>query len=304
MKRQQKKRIPGKKVRFFILLSTSFLLFFSSCQKVQDWIRAYGVTERQKKVKKLREHDIEMWKRDLGMSRERVEKLHADIHSTVQESNYQGILSWKIAKAYAEEARYEMAAEYYEAALEERAPVGEHTSAYYLEQAIPFYEEALKRHLPDPELLFDAGLCYANASKNLGWERSRWQIAVLLFQRLHEMKPDDIRAPYQLALLYGMAGKPKLRDTDRALALLDENLRREPNDVPSRFLMAHLYALIGNFERAKHEYEQIITVIEDLHATGQLGGPATNNPQYKKARENIEQLDACIAGSNQCDILR
>jgi tetratricopeptide (TPR) repeat protein len=226
------------------------------------------------------------------------------MHDLVQESNLQGMLAWKIAKAYTREKRYDMAAEYYEAAFEGRMPVGETVDPLSTENSLPFYRNALKRHIPDVELLFDAGLAYANASRELGWEESRWRTAVLIFERMLEMKPDDLRSPYQLALLYAFTTKSDLKNTERALGYLERILKSEENNIPARFAMAHIHVMEGHYEKGRSEYVTIKDVIENMFNAGLISGSYQRNPQYQKAVQNIEKLDLCIEGSPQCELMR
>ncbi|MDH5657611.1 MAG: hypothetical protein OEZ34_16975 [Spirochaetia bacterium] len=288
-----------------IIFVITAALSLTSCQKVSDLLRNWGITSRQRKEKKISAEEMERWKRDLKISEDRVHELHKDIHQIVQETNLQGMLSWKIAKAYMEDARYDMAAEYFEGAVNNSLPDRSITEKSRLfDKAIPYFEKALKMHRIEPELLFDAGLCYANASKSQGWEVERWKTAVYLFSLMKEMKPDDLRPNYQLALLYGFTSKKKYKDQTLAMDLLQEIIKKEETNVSARFVIANLFVQKGDLDSAREEYIKISEVIEDMHSSGMISGPVSRNRKYLQARENIEKLDDCLEGRPSCEIYR
>ena len=292
--------------RFYIqVVLISALILPVSCEKISDILRNYGISTKQRKERKLSSEEVERWKRDLKISEGRVQDLHKNIHGMVQETNLQGMLSWRIAKAYMDDARYDMAAQYFEGAINNDMPDESMMNRDRLfEESLVYFKKALKMHRPEPELLFDAGLCFANASKSQGWEAERFRTAVLLFTRMSEIKPDDIRPAYQLALLYAFTTKSEFRDQDRALELLRWVIKKEDTNISSRFAVGHILALRGDFESARSEYVRISEIIKDLHASGILPGTAERNQKYIQAMENIEKLDDCINDRPSCDIMK
>jgi len=289
--------------KYYIFVVIAFLPV--SCEKISDTIRNYGLSTRQRREQKLSSEEVEKWKRDLNISDERARELHEKIHYLVQETNLQGMLSWKIAKAYMEDARYDMAAMYYEGAMNNSLPDGPMMERERMfEDSLPYFKKALKLHRTEPELLFEAGLCFANASRSQGWEIERWKTAVFLFTRMNELKPDDLRPAYQLALLYGFTTKGEVKDQDHALELLRWILKKEETNISARFTLANILVQRSDFETARAEYLKISEILKDMHSSGILSGPVGRNQKYKQTLENIEKLDNCIADSPSCEIMR
>ena len=294
----------GKFFKYFCLtvLLPFALASFTACDAIGDRLRNWGEQGRRPAKARLDEAEVARWQRDLNLSRARSLELHDSIQDFVQESNHQGMLAWKIGKAYLEAGRYDLGALYYNEALGAGSarPGDQAPDIVMFEQALPFFDEALLRHNPDPELLFEAGLCYGNAARALGWERERWQRSVQLFERMSRVVPDDVRPRYQLALLYGKVTNSELRDIPRALDHLDEVLRREEQDVSARFLRGQLLVERGELAPAIEEYRRILGILDDLHGRGVVPGRVTDNPRYQQARENLEVLEACVGGGAGC----
>ena len=276
-----------------------------SCGWVTDSIRNWGITTRQDKAKEIEEVQLKQWERDLNLSRTRVNELRQNISDLIQESNRQGHLSWKIAKAFCESERYEEGIDHIHDALENR-PTGESKKEELniYEKSLPYFQRALKKHKIEANLLFDAGLCYANASKTLGWERNRFETAVYLFERMQALAPNDSRASYQLAILFGKTIDEDLRDRNRAIQLLNEVINKDENDIASRFALANIYVEDGKMEQAVEEYRIIQSKIEELHSRGTIPGSLKKNRQYNQAAKNIEELNYCINGDPQCSVLK
>ncbi len=277
---------------------------FTGCglfDQFQSWVQK----ERLPGPGKTNEDEIARLERDLRLSRSRSEDLYKNMHAIVQESNLQGNLSWKLARAYMIQGRYDRAGKFYTSAMKGEAPQENTDGITMIERALPAVKDALNRHVPDPDLLFDAGLCYANASRVMGWEEDRWRTAVLLFGRLEESSPNDLRAPYQLALLYAKTGKDNLRDVDLGLKYLDKIIRKEENHIAARFAKANILAENGELERALAEYNSIRERLENISKSGTLGGKLEKNPQYVQAQKNIEILSNCLNKneSRRCEIL-
>ncbi len=280
---------------FYVAAALAVLsLAFSSCEQAEDSLRNWGLRERRPATPRLDDEEVARWERDLNISRSRALELHEKIQELVQESNHQGMLAWKIGKAYMQAGRYDMGALYMQQAVggeEAREPDGSR-GVQTFDQAIPYFETALRRHSPDPNLLFDAGLCFANASRANGWERNRWRTAVYLFQRLMRIEPDDVRPRYQLALLYGKTEDPEVRDIPRAIDLLEDLVARSGRDVSARFLLGHLYAAVDDLDRAAAQYRSILEILEAMHGEGLLPGSLSDMPRYRQARENLDTLES------------
>lgn len=279
---------------------TALLFLLPACEPVGDYIRNMGERDRRPPKDRLNEEEIRRWERDLNLSRARVLELNDTIQEMVQESNLQGMLSWKIGKAYLEAGRFDLAAQHYEAAarnerLGEPAP-GPQT----FEQAIPRFREALTRHQPDQELIYEAGLCFANSSRALGWEVERWRTAQYLFETALRQKPDDNRPRFQLALLYGKTENPQVRNTSLAIELLREIIDREGDHISARFALANILVETGAIAEAVEEYRNIQEMLQNLHRRGVIPGSLQNNPPYQQTQENIAQLEACLRGGAEC----
>lgn len=265
-----------------------------SCEQAEDSLRNWGLRERRPAVPRLDDEEVARWERDLNISRARSLELHEQIQEIVQESNHQGMLAWKIGKAYMQAGRYDMGALYMQEAVageparEPEAGRGVQT----FDLAIPYFEAALRRHSPEPDLLFDAGLCFANASRANGWERNRWRTAVYLFQRMLRVAPEDVRPRYQLALLYGKTVDPEVRDVPLAIELLEDLIARSQRDVSARFLLGHLYAANDELDRAAAQYRNILEILEAMHREGLLPGSLNEMPRYRQARENLDTLES------------
>jgi len=277
-----------------MLRLTAILLTLTliSCGEPGDWLRNWGMRHRQKRATNLNEAELEMWQKDLAISKEKAEELNKKIHELVLESNRQGMLSWKIAKAYMNAERYEMAAMYFESAMQNKTPEPASAETHFLEQSLPRIKEALQKNRNEFHILLDAGICFANASRDLGWEESRFQTAEYLYKIASDMKPEDTRPMYQLAIMYAKAKEP-LRRTDLAIDLLRKIIRINQRDMPARFALGHVLAESGDFDGSASVYREILQTLDELHKAGDIAGPSTKNQSYKKAAENLSKLEEC-----------
>lgn len=287
--------LPQRQLISLILCS----IFLLQCDQTGDYLRNLGEKNRRKKASALNKKDIEKWKRDLNFSRAQSLETHKRIHELVKNSSYQGQLSWRIARAYMADSRFDMASAYMNEAMKNKLPESEPGSIDY-EQLLPLLEQSLRRFSVDTDLLFDAGLCYANASRARGWETRRWMAARKLFEEMLSRKPDEGRALYQLALLYGKSNNRYL-DKHRAIEYLDRLLIKEDKHIPGRFARAHILVEIGELERARTEYIRIQEVLMELEKVGVISG-AKKSPNYKQATSNIQKLDICISGNPGCEV--
>ena len=288
-----------------LTLSLAPLLALSACEGISDEIRNWGKRNRLEREKRLERGELEKWERDLNLSRAKTQTLYKDIQGLLKENDIQGRLNWKIGRAFCEAGRYEQASAHYKAAVKKLNAEVAGGKKNLFEKSLPYFQEALGRAKIEANLLFDAGLCYANASRSLGWERDRWLTAVYLFEAMRKLDPKDLRAPYQLALLYGKTLDKRHRDIERALALLEGVLVEDKKGtIAPHFLYAHLLATKGDFEKGKQEYEKIKLKLKTLHDEYILPGNLEENRQFQKAVKNIEELEYCISGSNLCAIDR
>ena len=296
----------GLAVRAIAALVLAFPLL--KCDPIEESIRRWGEESRRDRARALQEEDLQRWQNDLEISRAEAEKLNEDIHELVQESELQGRLSWRIARAYMNRGRYDLAGQHFQAAIENERLDEDQVSLTDFERALPYFEEAIKRNPLDPDLLFDAGLCYANASRAAGWELNRFETAVLLFETVNRLEPTITRSRYQLALLYGKTENPEVRDLDRSVALLQEIIRFKEDDIPAHFALGHMLVARGqrgDLESARDVYADTIEILENLDRAGGLRGPLSMNPDYQQATENYETLDQCLRSDNDspCQIL-
>lgn len=289
------------------ILFSAGLFLVSSCD-IGDGLRNWGSRHREKRTQQISATELEMWKRDLALSEEKALEMHENMQALVSERKLQGQLSWKIGKALMAESRFEAAADYYKAAVNGELPEGESHSGQVakaesaiFEEALPHFKRALKLHVIDPELLFDAGLCYANASRTMGWEEDRFRTALFLLERGLTLKPSDGRFLYQLALLYGKT-ENRYRDTDRALELLDALLKREDANIPARFARANILAETGDLQGAFDENLRITEKVKQLFESNKVRGDYRQNSQFRSAEHNMEQLQLCIEGKPECTL--
>ncbi|MCB1175104.1 MAG: hypothetical protein KDK39_16135, partial [Leptospiraceae bacterium] len=248
------------------ILAALLAILLTHCGMSGDALRFWGESSRFRRAEKLNTAEIEQWQRDLEFNEKQVLELHAQIHELVETTRLQGRVSWKIARAYMQAQRFEMANAYMNAALNQNLPK-QQVSAIDYDQILPFLDQALLKHSPEPDLIFDAGLCYANSARQRGWEEQRFLAAVRLFQELLRRNPDSGRARYQLGLLYGKA-QNRYRDQDKALEYLDQLLAREDTHIPGRFARANILAEQGRLDAARAEYQLFQTSLLKIKKKG------------------------------------
>jgi tetratricopeptide (TPR) repeat protein len=85
-------------------------------------------------------------------------------------------------------------------------------------------------------------------------QRRQWIIkAIELSERASRQEPMSFRYPFQRAHYH-----LQLKETERSLMMIRRTLEIEPNFLPARELLIHLYLDTGAIEAARSEYEQII----------------------------------------------
>ena len=283
-----------------------FLLLNSHCEfgrSILDRVSHWGEKDRRLGQAKLKEIDLQKWQRQLKLSRSQAIELQAEIAEMLTEEQLQGELARKIASAYLEKGSYDLASVYYKGALENKLPAkgSPQTSSYLaFEKSLDYFDRALLLNSVNPDLFYEAGAAYANASRAQGWELRRFQIAVLLFERMKALAPQDIRPLYQLALMYGKTSLKNYRDKKYAIRLLKKILLKKENDVRTRFALAHFLVEEEQLSQAVQEYKHIERILEDMHRRKTIQGYLSSHPSYRRARENKEKLQECIQKQGIC----
>lgn len=283
-----------------IMVAISMIGMLIACDWSSDGLRRWGEESRRNREQELQQAELKRWQRDLKMSKAEIVELHKNIHELVQESNHQGQVAWKIAHAYMQARRYEMAGAYFQDALQNKLSKDEPRSVDY-DRLLPMLEIALQRHNLEKDLLLDAGLCYANASRAHAWEIRRWLASERLFKEVLSLYPEDGKAIYELALLYGKSTN-QARDPERAIELLDLLVKKETKNIPARFAYAHILTEQNQLDAALENYIQIQRQLEELQDQGVISN-LENSSSYKNAKANQEKLETCLQGKAGCEIL-
>lgn len=282
------------------------ILLGSNCDQL-DEIAKKNWEKRHRKLQSVDFRDVEKWKENLALSEAELRALDQNIQKLVRETAKAGALSWRIAQAYMRASNFEMGLRYYQKAAEEMAGIegGAKKQAKesgsrlaFWDSSLPYFEKSLIYRRIDKELLFEMGLAYANASKDMGWEPERRKRAIDIFIGLTRYDPHDSRFPYQLALIYfdssvssGSWGiQEGYNDEAKAFRLLDAILEKEPENVPTRFAKANFLYRIGESRRAYNEYLTIKSIIENLAERGELRESLRNNSSYQNVIRNIREI--------------
>ncbi|NCN09377.1 MAG: hypothetical protein GW938_05990 [Leptospira sp.] len=284
------------------------LLLLTSCDYLDDMARENWQKKQAKN--QVNFEDVEKWKQTLAINESELRNLDKSIHDMVGRTAQAGALSWKIAQAYMKASNYEMGIRFYQRALDESISSKQDSSlsqdarnqgrVAYWESALPYFDKSLIYRDVDMTLLFEMGLAYANASKDMGWEPERRSRAVEIFQALVRYDPKDTRFPYQLALIYfdssvstgTWAIKEGYRDIEKALSLIDAILLAEPENVATRFAKANFFYQLGKTNQAYSEYQNIKATIEDLDRRGEIRGGLENNSSYQNVIRNIDKIQS------------
>lgn len=286
---------------------------FFSCEKMDEMARANWEKKHQK-MHNADSQDVERWKESLAINEAELKALDKQIEDMVGRTAQAGALSWKIAQAYMKASNFEMGFRYYQRAASEQAgldPDSDNLSnsanrgssgggrIAFWDSSLPYWEKATVYRKIDKELLFEMGLAYANASRDMGWEPERRRRAVEIFINLARLDTQDSRFPYQLALIYfdssvssgTWAIQEGYRQTEEAFRLLDEILKKEPENVAVRFAKANFLYRLGQTGSAYNEYGRIKSTIESIAERGELRGKLESNSSYQNVLRNLKSIE-------------
>lgn len=275
---------------------------FTGC----DYLKSLTESRYRKRIggEPASEKDIVNWKEKLALEEAEIEEMEKRIRKMVQKSNQSAALSWKIARAYMRAGSADLGARYYDEALEESIPNAKQGGfeIHSYESALPYFDKAIQSGKLDKQLLYEAAVAYANASKDMGWESTRRNRAINLFKQLSKLDKEDSRFPFQLALVYfdsslkDEAWNGKLTsgydEVELAFSLLDQILRKEPYNVPTRFAKANFLYQVGKSNLAYDEYTRIKSILEEMKEKGNIREPLEENSSYRNVIKNLNQLGA------------
>ncbi|TGL22365.1 hypothetical protein EHQ46_06530 [Leptospira yanagawae] len=284
------------------VLTFCLLFFFSGC----EYLKSLTESRYRKRIggELTSEKDIVNWKEKLALEEAEMEEMEKRIRKLVQKSNQSAALSWKIARAYMRAGSADLGVRYYEEAVSESIPNAKQGGfeIHSYESALPFFEKAILSGKLDKQLLYETAVAYANASKDMGWEQTRRSRAISLFKQLAKLDKDDSRFPFQLALVYfdsslkDESWNGKLSsgydEIETAFSLLDQILRKEPYNVPTRFAKANFLYQIGKSSLAYEEYVRIKSILEQMKENGNIREPLEENSSYKNVLKNLNLLGA------------
>ncbi|WP_039926195.1 tetratricopeptide repeat protein [Leptospira vanthielii] len=275
---------------------------FSGC----DYLKSLTESRYRKRIggEPASEKDIVNWKEKLALEEAEIEEMDKRIRKMVQKSNQSAALSWKIARAYMRAGSADLGARYYDEALAESIPNAKQGGfeIHSYESALPYFDKAIQSGKLDKQLLYETAVAYANASKDMGWESTRRSRAINLFKQLSKLDKEDSRFPFQLALVYFDSSlkdevwNGKLTsgydEVELAFSLLDQILRKEPYNVPTRFAKANFLYQVGKSNLAYDEYTRIKSILEEMKEKGTIRESLEENSSYRNVIKNLNQLGA------------
>ncbi|MCC5813850.1 MAG: tetratricopeptide repeat protein [Leptospira sp.] len=294
--------------QLFSIICLSIIFF--SCEKL-DEIARKNWEKKHDRMHSADSKEVDKWKESLAINEAELKALDKNIQNMVGRTAQTGALSWRIAQAYMKASNFEMGARYYQRAADEQAGRGNSDTnpnsnsgsggrMAFWDSSLPYFEKSTVYRKIDKELLFEMGLAYANASRDMGWEPERRRRAVDIFINLSRLDTKDTRFPFQLALIYfdssissgTWAIQEGYRQIDDAFNLLNEILKVEPENVPTRFAKANFLYQLGKTREAYNEYVMIKNTIEDIDKRGELRGKLKNNRSYQNVLRNIQEIEA------------
>ncbi|MGE8721541.1 tetratricopeptide repeat protein [Leptospira terpstrae] len=284
------------------ILLLLFGFSFTSC----DYLKSLTESRYRKRIggEPASEKDIVNWKEKLALEEAEIEEMDKRIRKMVQKSNQSAALSWKIARAYMRAGSADLGARYYDEALAESIPNAKQGGfeIHSYESALPYFDKAIQSGKLDKQLLYETAVAYANASKDMGWEPKRRSRAINLFKQLSKLDKEDSRFPFQLALVYFDSslkdevwnGKLGIGydEVETAFSLLDQILRKEPYNVPTRFAKANFLYQVGKSNLAYDEYTRIKSILEEMKEKGTIRESLEENNSYRNVIKNLNQLGA------------
>ncbi|ABZ93198.1 Hypothetical protein LBF_0666 [Leptospira biflexa serovar Patoc strain 'Patoc 1 (Ames)'] len=280
----------------------SLVSFFTHC----EYLKSLTESRYRKRIggEPASEKDIVNWKEKLALEEAEIEEMEKRIRKLVQKSNQSAALSWKIARAYMRAGSADVGVRYYEEAISESIPNAKQGGfeIHSYESALPYFEKAIQSGKLDKQLLYETAVAYANASKDMGWEVTRRSRAISLFKQLVKLDKEDTRFPFQMALIYFDSSlkdevwNGKLssgyEEVEIAFSLLDQILRKEPYNVPTRFAKANFLYQVGKTSLAYDEYSRIKSILEEMKEKGNIREPLEENTSYKNVLKNLNLLGA------------
>lgn len=284
-----------------VLLVSIFFVSIVNCERLSEWGRKNA--RNKLLVPEPDTKEVEKWKEMLQLEEAEIQELDSKIKKMVQKTGQAGALSWKIARAYMKVANYELGSRHYTQSLKEKGNekvevIG--AEVHFFESAIPFFEKANLYKKADEDLLFETGLAFANASRDRGWDKERRRIALSIFTNLTRLNPEDMRYPYQIALIYFDSsmndGKIEgvdpegYNDQNKAMLILGDILKREPKSVPVKFAKANFLYQLGKTKESELEYKSIKSLLEDFKKNGVITEDLKENQSYKNVLKNLEKL--------------
>lgn len=286
------------------------VLFFGIFQC--DKLRELGRENMKRRMggAPVSELEIEKWKERLGLQEAEVIQLDERIRDMVKTTKQAGALSWKIAQAYMKVGSYDYSLAYYQRAIEEQNSGQLNTAnsrpeLHSFESAIVFFEKALLFKNIDENLLYEAGLAYGNASRDRGWDKERRTIAINIFKGLTKINPDDMRYPYQIALIYFDSSMTDglvegvdpegYNDAEKAMKLLfaivryHEEKKQLGETIPIRFTIANFLYRQGKVDESEEQYEKIKAMLEKFKEEGAITN-LEKNESYQNVTRNLKKL--------------
>ncbi|MEM7184179.1 MAG: hypothetical protein AAF518_24990 [Spirochaetota bacterium] len=283
-----------------ILYCIVLLVNLIHCDKIKEWGKKRSLANS--KPKSVSKKDIEKWKEKLNLSQGEIKELDQAIRKLIRKTNEAGSLSWKIARAYMRSGNYEMGTKLYTQALKENANKQDlpESNIHTFESAIVYWEKTLLYKSLNENLLFETGLAYANAARDRGWEQKRTQIAIDIFKSLRVKDPEDMRYPYELALIYFDASRSSrpledinanpYRYTEDAMVLIDNIIRKKPGSLPAHFARANFLYRLSKIDEAESEYQTIKGLIEKFKKKGIIQEDLQDFQSYQNVLNNLKQI--------------
>lgn len=273
------------------------------CDKLKE--KGKERIQNSMKGKPATKEDIEKWKERLNLTEAEIKELDKQIRKLVNKTNEAGTLSWKIARAYMRSGNYELGMRHYNQAIKENAG-GKNLPEFEIhnyESSVLHWDKTLLYKSLNEDLLFEAGLAYANAARDRGWEKQRTEVAIEIFKSLITKNPEESKYPYELALIYFDSSlsyhakeenTPTQTDnTEKAFNLLNKLILKtsgEPTGIPFRFARANFLYRIGKVAESEKEYLFIKNQIEDFKGRGIIRESLEELQSYKNVIENLKKI--------------